>query len=542
MNSSVLDNLYKIAKTQGFDSILEELDVLKSSTQEEFLDVVVLGQFKAGKSSFLNKILGKDILPVGVLPVTAVVTRVFYGAGETAVVKFLNGNQKNVPISAVSEYVTEKENPENKKDVYLVDVMLPELKKYEKLRFIDTPGLGSVFQHNSEVTQSWFNRIGAALVVISTAQPLSEKDISLIQVAAGQSPEVHLVLSKTDLLKTDEINEVTEFLASHTKDLAGGGFNVFPYSTKENTKIYQTEIENSALRNLAEDFSKTRENIFQHKLFHLLELTKSFLEISLTTSNQKDDERLALKNKVLDEQLKLSFIQKELDYITKHYQDTTRTVLEKEILEGHQELLQDALEKDLVTAYKSWNGNLNKVSRKYESWLRKNVEEKLGTIEFENRPVCDRLLADVQKHFDNYCLHFRERLNHRIEEVLHVKLPKEDFKVKVEPLIHPDIRTSWAFESHIDLLWFLIPMPLFRNTFLKSFLKQLPAEAEKNLRRLVAVLTKNINKAMEQSHLETRDYICSRLRSIEQLLDRQTSDVDELKASLSEVEAMLSEQ
>lgn len=540
MNSSVLESLLAIAGNQKFDSILEEIKVLQSSAKEEFLDVVVLGQFKAGKSSFLNKIFKKDLLPVGVVPVTAVVTRVFYGAEEKATVTFQDGNRKDIPASAIFEYVTEKDNPENKKSVYLVDITLPGLKAYEKLRFIDTPGLGSVFQHNSEVTENWFNKIGAALVVISAAQPLSEKDISLIQTATRQSPEVHLVLSKTDLLNTEEVDEVKEFLTSHTKDLTGKKFDVFPYSTKVNTAVYQAEIENSVLKALSGNFSKTRENIFQHKLTHLLELTKSFLEIQLSTSNKKDDEMLALKNKILDEQLKLSFIQKELAYITKHYQDTTRIELEREILDGHQKLLQDNLEGNLVAAYKSWNGNLNKVSRKYESWLRKNVEEKLGKIEFENRPVCDKLLADVQEHFDNYCLHFRERLNHRIEEVLHVKLPKEDFKVTVEPMARPDIRTSWAFESHIDLLWFLIPMPLLRNTFLKSFLRQLPGEAEKNLRRLVAVLTKNINRAMEQSHSETSNYIRSRLQSIEQLLDRQTSDVDELKADLTEVETLLS--
>ncbi len=542
MDSYVLKSLKTIVRNQKFDSILEEIEILKGSLKEEFLDVVVLGQFKAGKSSFLNKIFKKELLPVGALPVTAVVTRVFYGAEESALVIFQDGSQKSIQASALSDYVTEKENPENKKGVYIVDITLPGLKKYKKLRFIDTPGLGSVFQHNSEVTQNWFNKIGAALVVISASQPLSEKDLSLIQNATNQSPEVHLVLSKADLLNQNEISEVTEFLSTHAETHVGRRFKVFPYSIKENTTVYQENIETSIIKSLAEGFLETRKNIFQHKLTHLLKLAKSFLEIRLSTSNKEENERLALKNKILDEQLKLSFIQKELGYITQHYLDTTRKDLETDILEKNQKSLEVLLYNNLNAAYKSWNGNLNSISRNYESWLKETMEKALRQIEHKNRPLSDKMLFTTQEHFNNYCLHFRERLNDRIKEVLNVSLPKEDFQVTVEYLVKPDISTSWAFESHIDLLWFLIPMALFRKVVLRSFLRQLPGEAEKNLRRLVAILTKNINKAMEQSHAETLGYISSRLQSIEQLLEQQTSDVDELKASLKEIDSLLSKQ
>lgn len=539
MDSALLENLQKIARRQEFDSILEEIEVLKGSEREDFLDVVVLGQFKAGKSSFLNRIFKNDLLPVGVLPVTAVVTRVFYGTEEGAMVTFLDGSRKEIAIAELGDFVTEKENPKNKKSVYLVDITLPELKKYRKLRFIDTPGLGSVFQHNSEVTENWFNKIGAALVVISAAQPLSEKDITLIGNAVSQSPEVHLILSKTDLLDENEISEVMEFLASHTKMLAKRTFDIFPYSIKKDSASFQKNIENSIFSSLSEDFSATRDNIFQHKLVHLLELTKSYLEIRLSTASKKEDERLALKNKILDEQMRFSFIQKELAYIAQHYQEATRNELEREILENYQDPLEGQLRDDLNVNYSSWSGNLNRISRNYESWLKTTMEAELRKIDIEKRPVGDEILTRAQAHFNNYCLHFRERLNHRIEEVLHVTLPAEDFNVTVETLVKPDISTSWAFESHIDLLWFLIPMAFFRKVVLKSFLRQLEGEAEKNLRRLVAILTKNINKAVGRSLSETQNYIQSRLQSIEHLLDHQTSDVEDLNKSLAVVRSLL---
>jgi len=540
MDTSFLEKLQKIARRQEFDTILEEIEVLQDLQKEKYLDVVVLGQFKAGKSSFLNEIFRKEILPVGVLPVTAIVTRVFYGADESAEVVFLDGKREKVPLKDLSDFITEKKNPENKKGVYFVDITLPQLKVYNKLRFIDTPGLGSIFQHNSKVTEQWFNRIGAALVVISAAQPLSERDISVIKNAVSQSPQVHLILSKTDLLNEKEINEVTEFLHAQTKKLTDQKLDIFPYSIKKNTEALQKNIEKSIFQSLSENFSTTRDNIYHHKVIHLLELTKSYLDIRLRTSSKKEEERLELKNKILDEQMQFSFIQKELFYITRHYQEITRKILEKEIIEGNQKKLEEKLRRDLEINYETWHGNLNKISRNYEKWLRRSMEENLRQIELEKRALVDGILKDAQAHFNNYCLHFRERLNHRIEEVLHVKLPKEDFNVTVETLAKPDISTSWAFESHIDMLWFLIPMFLLRKVFLRSFQRQLPSEVEKNLRRLVAILTKNINKAIEKSHIETHSYIETRLKNIEQLLNGQTSDTDDLNQSLEIVDLWLS--
>jgi hypothetical protein len=98
----------------------------------------------------------------------------------------------------------------------------------------------------------------------------------------------------------------------------------------------------------------------------------------------------------------------------------------------------------------------------------------------------------------------------------------------VEPVEKPDISTSWAFESHIDLLWFLIPMPVFRGYFKKHFRKQLHSEIEKNLYRLASQLTKNINAGIEKLHRESFDYIISQLAAIEKLLSEKSNDGNEV--------------
>ena len=300
---------------------------------------------------------------------------------------------------------------------------------------------------------------------------------------------------------------------------------------------FRTQIQTTVLDHLSRHLTETQQNIFSHKLTHLRSLTQSYLEIRLNLASKKDSERQALKNKILDEQLKLNFIQKELGYIAQSYQNSTRDELEKELLGNHLEPLRALLIKEFHTGYDSWKGNLYKISRNYEKWLKENMAKTLDNIEKQEHGFANDLLSKTQAHLNNYTTHFRERLNQRIHEVLHVQLPEEEFQVKVAPLEKPDIITSWAFESHIDLLWFLIPMKFFRNVFRKSFANQLPVEAEKNLRRLISILTKNINTAINKSHREALTYVTSKLESIEHLLDEQHSGEDEIRTYLNQLSA-----
>ncbi|SRR6266536_668345 len=65
------------------------------------ISIAVLGRFKAGKSSFLNHLFRRNLLPVGVVPVTAVVTEIDYGPKEKAVVRFLDGQSEQTPVDSI---------------------------------------------------------------------------------------------------------------------------------------------------------------------------------------------------------------------------------------------------------------------------------------------------------------------------------------------------------------------------------------------------------------------------------------------------------
>ena len=88
------------------------------ATQHPFIDVAVLGQFKAGKSSFLNSLIGRRLLPVGVIPVTTVITRIQYGAVERAVVTLFDGTRTEISLYDLDAYSEAKPGKERRRRRY----------------------------------------------------------------------------------------------------------------------------------------------------------------------------------------------------------------------------------------------------------------------------------------------------------------------------------------------------------------------------------------------------------------------------------------
>lgn len=86
--------------------------------------MAVLGKFKPGKSSFLNSLAGGEILPVGVIPSTAVVTELYRAPEPTASVRLLEGGTRPVPVDAIADYVAEEKNPGNVRGAAAVDAAL----------------------------------------------------------------------------------------------------------------------------------------------------------------------------------------------------------------------------------------------------------------------------------------------------------------------------------------------------------------------------------------------------------------------------------
>lgn len=193
----LLDQISDTARRFNIVSLNRQIEACdKLFGEDKIIDVAILGQFKAGKSSFVNSLIGQNALPVGVIPVTTVITRLYYGREPEAIVTHFDGSAVQVAVSEVGEYISEEKNPANEKNVEVVDIALPALEPYQGL-LVDTPGLGSVFKYNTETSEEWLPEVGAAIVAVSADRPLSENDINLIRELARHTPNIILLLTKT---------------------------------------------------------------------------------------------------------------------------------------------------------------------------------------------------------------------------------------------------------------------------------------------------------------------------------------------------------
>jgi GTP-binding protein EngB required for normal cell division len=174
------------------------------------LEVAVVGEFKRGKSTLLNALIDAEVLPAGVLPLTAVPTVLERGE-PVCLVSFTDGHTQEHDLGAVGEFVTEERNPGNRLGVQRVVVRLRAPLLDEGVRLVDTPGVGSVLEHNTAATDAYLPSLDAAILVTSADPPISKGERAFLERVAERAVRLFVVLNKADYLSADELQRTVEF-------------------------------------------------------------------------------------------------------------------------------------------------------------------------------------------------------------------------------------------------------------------------------------------------------------------------------------------
>ncbi len=223
-----LTRLTRLPELQG-PVIQRLLDKLR---QNRF-HLVVLGAFKRGKSTLINALLGDPILPTAIIPLTSVVTILTYGERLNIEVHFLNGQRRTISQPELVDYITEKGNPGNHKGVREVVITYPSEYLRDGVRIIDTPGVGSVYSHNTEVAYNYLPQVDAAVFVVTVDPPLSAAEHEFLRDIREYVHKLFFVLNKIDYVAEAERQEALEFTAQVLQtDLAADQVKIFPMSAK----------------------------------------------------------------------------------------------------------------------------------------------------------------------------------------------------------------------------------------------------------------------------------------------------------------------
>jgi GTP-binding protein EngB required for normal cell division len=234
---ALLRLIEQLITRHGLVEFRSRIDSLASRLEDNNLEVALFGRVSSGKSSLLNALLNTDVLPVGINPITAVPTKLRYGATLRADVAYGHGREETVTLEELAKLVSEQGNPGNLRNVVraVVEVPSPRLKK--GIVLVDTPGLGSLARRGAAETLAYLPSCDLALLLIDAGTALNEEDIGTLRLLYEGGIPAIVLLSKADLLAEGDLHRVTGYIQEQLQAELGLGMNVHPVSSLPNHAI-----------------------------------------------------------------------------------------------------------------------------------------------------------------------------------------------------------------------------------------------------------------------------------------------------------------
>ena len=202
-----MEQAANIAEEVGFSTVSQFIIDKKKEMLERELVVVVAGEVKRGKSALLNALLNEvtPVCPVDADVCTNAVTVLRYGEQECIKVYIADKKAEDgvriesIQRSEIADYVSETNNPNNFKNVFRIEVQLPNALLKEGVVFVDTPGVGSLNVEHAEVTFGFLPNADMLLFVTDTASVVSDTELNFLKRAYEYCNCVVYPLTKMDL-------------------------------------------------------------------------------------------------------------------------------------------------------------------------------------------------------------------------------------------------------------------------------------------------------------------------------------------------------
>ena len=174
------------------------------------MEVAITGQFSSGKSTFLNALLSRDILPTGITPVTSKVNFINYGDEYKLKITYYSGAQEFAPIESIADFTDQRQD--EMKDIKYLTLYAP-MDILKDISFVDTPGLNSQSQSDTEITRKVLRDVGGIiwLTLIDNAGKLSEAEV-LDEYMQHFKNKSLCVLNQKDKLTPEQVQTTTNYV------------------------------------------------------------------------------------------------------------------------------------------------------------------------------------------------------------------------------------------------------------------------------------------------------------------------------------------
>jgi len=540
-----------------------QLSAIEDKIQSKQFNLVVIGQFKRGKSTLINALIGKDILPSSVLPLTSIVTIINYGE-QKAVVCFKDGLCKNIELNEISFFVTEKYNPNNKLNVEYVEIFYPADFLKNSVRIIDTPGIGSVYEHNSDVSYQFLPKADASLFVLSPDPPITQSEIEFLKDAQKYIDKFFFLLNKIDNFKPNELKEIIEFNRSIIESLVSKKVDIIDISAKlaleaklESNKEKQEQSNIEKLYNKLDKFIKEEQaSVFWrsivNNLIRYIDTQMNFFKLNLASLSMSQA-KLQEKIKLFEDSLK----RLELDEYIYWLENKTKqviNVLDEDILTLKKEQLSQLTSK-ITDYFKTLNtSSTSMLNEQLKSYLQEQIEKIfLAFLQIENQKmgqlvegIYSQLLEKINTLIDN--------ITKTAEEVFEVELSK---LTQVEQLIEKSEfyflikEQPGALDMMVDFFKSSLPLFLGKKVIYKSISERSVELFDRHCGRLRYDFVKRIKETAQKFSSQVEEKLNQTIDTIKDILNtalqkqndeqrqNEINKIDNHIKSLSEIRANL---
>jgi small GTP-binding protein len=189
-----------------FDAAEESQRALDRSIEQldELFLLVVIGEFNAGKSAFINALLGSRVVPEGVTPTTAQINMLQYGETVERLVREMHLHVVTAPVPLLRE-----------------------------IHIVDTPGTNAIIREHEAITADFVPRSDLVLFVTSADRPFTESERAFLEQVRGWGKKIVVVINKIDIVEHEgEVETIRSFVAENARALLGVTPEIFPVSSK----------------------------------------------------------------------------------------------------------------------------------------------------------------------------------------------------------------------------------------------------------------------------------------------------------------------
>lgn len=553
-----LEEIKKIIR-EGETSSLEIVDYELDKLLKNEFNLAVLGQFKRGKSTFINALLGEKIVPTAVVPLTSIVTIIKYGPKVKVTVYFLDGSQKEITVKELEEYATERGNPGNEKKVK--EIIIEHSSEFLKkgISLIDTPGIGSVYQHNTDVTYEFLPKLDAAIFLFTIDSPVAKNEYEFLKDVRDHAVKIFFVLNKIDYAEEKDVEEALNFTAEVLKEKLGDEkIKIFPISARMALEAKETGDEEKL------KFSGMTELIRELEKFINEEKGSALLLSSCNTSLRylskiKFDINLkmeAAKTPVEELERNIDILKKKMEEIEKDKKDMLF------IFEGESKELLARFNAEYEKFKNSQYPGLEKALEVYFTNsnalpLKELIEKSREYITEKTLEVIDSWKEGELKHLADASGNITKRLAQKVEKIIAElqELTSSMFHIKYESfaLIEGFKEAGYFYYNMEPEKTFLLPTPLSIAPFLPGFiarriaLNNLKEWLKQQFDRQCGRVRYDIAQRMEKTFKEYYNYLEEKITetaegimdSVEKALELKKSGEQNVKSLIEELEKVL---